>query len=611
MVKLPILGHVMSLVRNSGASRSKRQSLTREERLRLGFDQAPVGIALASADGHWLQINDRFRELIGYTREELARIPFHSITHPDDAGKEASLVRKLVGGEVESFRFQKRVMEKRGQYRAIDVVTSLVRLDDGGHFFIYVIEDSSGAAPKRADGGVREAERMLNTLIDQLSEVGIIRTDDKGVITGWNSGAERIFGYKREEVLGKNRRTLYRDADSWSGTSTRQLRASTENGGRIESEDWRVTKDGRHLWVKTAITPFQPDGTVRGFVEVVSAPAATDDRIDAREASAKQASDRALETLKAASDKTIGALRADVEQGRRTEESLREALEQIRFMGEETMNELKIMAVALRNEIDRRKLAEEDLRAAQERIAELTNPSAPFEAAGSSMEIEIGLEPEEEIAELPPRRRMQPLDGRTPVDLLLAHGDEQRSGTLVISSGERVKEIFFDKGKVFACASNDPQKFLTQRLIELRYITEEQRLKALEIKRDTQLALGRILLILGAITEEQLVEVMRAKMEDEIAEVFDWKDATWVFAEGEVPSLQLVPLRVEITTLVVNRLAGNDARLVGSAAPKSKKKYHRADCTVAARIADKVRITFANGNDAIGQGYEACRLCFR
>ncbi|HWS71010.1 MAG TPA: PAS domain S-box protein, partial [Thermoanaerobaculia bacterium] len=157
MVKLPIVGHVMSLVRSSGAGKTKRLSLSREERLRLGFDQAPVGIALASADGHWLQINDRFRDLIGYTREELARITFHSITHPEDAKKEAALVRKLVGGDVDSFRFEKRVMEKRGRYRAIDVVTSVVRLDGGGHFFVYVIEDSAHAAPKRADGGVREA----------------------------------------------------------------------------------------------------------------------------------------------------------------------------------------------------------------------------------------------------------------------------------------------------------------------------------------------------------------------------------------------------------------------------------------------------------------------
>lgn len=605
MAKLPIVGRVMSLIRSSGVGNTKRSLLTREERLRLGFEQAPVGIALASADGHWLQINDRFRELIGYTREELARITFHSITHPEDAKKEAGLVRKLVGGDVDSFRFEKRVMEKRGQYRAIDVVTSLVRLEGGGHFFIYVIEDSVQAAPKRADGGVREAEKMLATLVDELQDVAIIRTDEKGVITGWNRGAQRIFGYQRDEILGKNRRTLYRDADSWSGTSTRQLKAATEVSDRIESEDWRVTKDGRHIWIKTAITPFRPDGTVRGFIEVVGAPAATDTTIDP-----KAATERAVESLKAAHEKTVAALRADVDKGKRTEESLREALEQIRVMGEETMNELKIMTVALRNEIDRRKAVEDELRAANERIAELTNASVPAEAAGVPAEIEIDLEPEE-VIEIPPRRRLKSMEGKTPVDLLLAHEEEQRSGTLILSTGDRVKEIFFDKGRVFACASNDPQKFLTQRLIELGFITEEQRLRAMEIKRETHLALGRILLILGAITEEQLVEVMRTKMEDELGEAFEWKEAKWVFVEGEVPSLQLVPLRIEITPLVVQRLAQNEVPLVGSSAPKSKKKYHRADCSVAARIAAKARVTFANEKDAEAQGYEACRLCFR
>ena len=604
MVKLPIVGRVMSLIRKSGVGNTKRPLLTREERLRLGFEQAPVGIALASADGHWLQINDRFRELIGYTREELARITFHSITHPEDAKKEAGMVRKLVGGDVDSFRFEKRVMEKRGQYRSIDVVTSLARLEGGGHFFIYVIDDSVQSAPKRADGGVREAEKMLATLIDELQDVAIIRTDEKGVITGWNRGAQRIFGYQRDEILGKNRRTLYRDADSWSGTSTRQLKVATEGTDRVESEDWRVAKDGKHLWVKTAITPFRPDGTVRGFIEVVGAPSATDATIDA-----KAAAERAVESLKASHEKALAALRADVDKGKRTEESLREALEQIRVMGEETMNELKIMTVALRNEIDRRKTVEDELRAANERIAELTNTVVPVEAAGVPDEIEIDLE--EEVIEIPAPRRLQAMEGRTPVDLLLAHEQEQRSGTLILSKEDRVKEIFFDKGRVFACASNDPQKFLTQRLIELGFITEEQRLRAMEIKRETQLALGRILLILGAITEEQLVTVMRTKMEDEIAEAFGWKEAKWMFVEGEVPSLQLVPLRIEITPLVVQRLAQNEVPLVGSSAPKSKKKYHRADCSVATRIAAKARVTFANEQEAEQQGYEACRLCFR
>ena len=87
-------------------------------------------------------------------------------------------------------------------------------------------------------------------------------------------------------------------------------------------------------------------------------------------------------------------------------------------------------------------------------------------------------------------------------------------------------------------------------------ITEEQRQKALDIQRETQLALGRILIILGALTENQLHDAMRGKAEDEIRELSTWTDAKYVFVEEEIPTLQLVPLRIDVAELIVHQLRG-------------------------------------------------------
>ncbi|HXH90516.1 MAG TPA: PAS domain S-box protein, partial [Thermoanaerobaculia bacterium] len=68
MVKLPTVDRVISLVRKPGQPLpSAAASKTRESRLRGAFDHAPVGIALASMHGTWLETNERFCELIGYT----------------------------------------------------------------------------------------------------------------------------------------------------------------------------------------------------------------------------------------------------------------------------------------------------------------------------------------------------------------------------------------------------------------------------------------------------------------------------------------------------------------------------------------------------------------
>jgi PAS domain S-box-containing protein len=551
MVKLPMFGHVMSLMRRPVQKAGRGGVASRDERLRLGFDRAPLGIAFASPDGSWLQVNEHFRALIGYTREELARITLHSITHPEDARRETALVKKLVAGDLESYRLEKRVMEKKGRYRTIEVVVSLVRTASGEpDFFICVAHEP----PARRAAATQEV-----SIADLLHDIAVIRTDEKGIVHGWNAGAERILGYSASEMLGKNRRTLFRDADSWEGRSTRQMKAVSDTE-RMEAEDWRVAKDGRHLWVRSILAPLRIDGVMKGYVEIITPPAPVDPR-------------KGLEA-------TIDSLRSEVETGKRKEESLRDALEEVRIMGEQTMNELRIMTVALRKEMDRRKELEQQLR--------------------EPVVIEEELVRIEETAP----RSWSPLE-QPAAELLAGLAEAQRTGTLILATGERQLEVFFEKGRVYSCASNDPTSFLAQRLIDAGIISDDDRRRAIELREHTSLALGRILLILGAVTEGQLIEAMRAKIAEQLKDVLTWSDARWAFVEGEVPSLQLVPLRLEVAELL--RPA---ARFVASPSPKSR-KYHAPDCISVKRIAPAALVVFAGIDEAKTRGYDACRICVK
>ncbi|HEX9460002.1 MAG TPA: DUF4388 domain-containing protein, partial [Thermoanaerobaculia bacterium] len=342
--------------------------------------------------------------------------------------------------------------------------------------------------------------------------------------------------------------------------------------------------------------------------------------------------------------KTLDVLRAEVRKRQQTEEALRSAIEELRVSGEQVMDELKIMTDALRKELERRKRAEEELRAIHERVARavVTPPAAAeSEIVSTSM---------------PPQRKWKSHGDATPAELLVKHASQQRTGRLVIASGSREKELFIEKGKIISCSSNDPSRFLAQRLISSGLITEEQRQKALEIRRETQLALGRILVILGALTENQLHDAMRRKAEEEIAELSTWTEAKYVFVEEEIPTLQLVPLRMDVAEMVVHQLehrdeshvvslpaidvasivdeavsdlviddiassadeithnieaiASNAEILIASVSGKTK-RFHRASCATAKRFADETRVVFMSAEDAIAAGYDACRMCFR
>lgn len=622
MVKIPSVDQMISLVRKPGAP----PGLTghRDARLREAFEHAPVGIALISVDGGWLQYNERFRQLVGYTREQLARMTFTDLTHPDDAKREATLMRRMMAGDTRDYRIAKRIIEKKGKYREVEVVCAIAGSDDGAPFLIYLVDEP--ARQTQGHGQTRSpahsAEQLILAVVDQLTDFAVIRTDDKGFIAGWNAGAERILGYTREEVIGRPRRMLYRDHEHWAGKSSQQLMEASESG-RLDLEDWRVARDGRHLWVKTSLTPVRVDGAVKGFVEVIRAP---DARVEPQTES-KQA---------------IDALRAELVRRKQAEESARSTIDDLRASAEQTMDELKIMTDALRKELERRKKAEEELRAIHERVARaVVTPAAPSESEIVS-------------TSMPPSRKWKPLGNVTPAELLVQHASQQRTGRLVIASGSREKELFIERGKIISCSSNDPSRFLAQRLISHGMISEEQRQKALEIQRETHLALGRILVILGALTENQLHDAMRQKTEDEIAELSGWSEAKYVFVEEEIPTMQLVPLRVDVAELLVHQLdhrheasalqaidvtsivdevvsdlviddiasaadeiahnieaiASSAEILVANASGKTK-RFHRASCATAKRFADETRVVFMSADDAVNAGYDACRMCFR
>ena len=270
-------------------------------------------------------------------------------------------------------------------------------------------------------------------------------------------------------------------------------------------------------------------------------------------------------------------------------------------------NELRILATALRNEMQRRKAAEAKAAPREE------EPVPPAAA---------------------PARGWKTLDGIAPAELLVRQASDRRSGTLVVAQGERRTEIFFQEGMIFSVATNEPSRFLSQRLIARGVITEEQRERALDIQRETHLALGRILVILGTISEARLLAEIRAKAEEEIADLVEWRDAKYVFVEGPIPTLQLVPLRLDVAPLVVQQielrafaaaegdiereLEANFAALAAVgieiliANPSAKtKKFHRASCPTTRRFDDETRVVFTAVREAEAAGYERCRMCFR
>ena len=92
--------------------KAQRQFVDSEKRFRVTFEQAAVGIAHVSIDGGWMRVNQRFCEIAGYSQQELSRLNFSDITHPDDVEADWAQARALLRGELSTYSMQKRYIRK-------------------------------------------------------------------------------------------------------------------------------------------------------------------------------------------------------------------------------------------------------------------------------------------------------------------------------------------------------------------------------------------------------------------------------------------------------------------------------------------------------------------
>jgi PAS domain S-box-containing protein len=106
-------------------------------------------------------------------------------------------------------------------------------------------------------------------LVESLNDYAIVTLDSGGRVSCWNTGAERITGYKHREVMGRNFSILYTPEDIGSDKPRKDLERATATGGHVE-ERWQTRKDGSHFWANTVIVPLQDfHGQPHGFAKVI------------------------------------------------------------------------------------------------------------------------------------------------------------------------------------------------------------------------------------------------------------------------------------------------------------------------------------------------------
>ncbi len=127
----------------------------------------------------------------------------------------------------------------------------------------------------------------------------------------------------------------------------------------------------------------------------------------------------------------------------------------------------------------------------------------------------------------------------------------RQTGTLSVTNGIEDKKVFFENGEIVSSSTSHPKGYLGQFLLSKGVITEEILARAMAVQEEQGGLLGEILIEGGAIETEMLDQILKLKTEENIFELFAWKEGTFEFLDGELPLHGLVPMAIHVTGLVM------------------------------------------------------------
>ena len=132
-----------------------------------------------------------------------------------------------------------------------------------------ILESGADAIEKRrAEEELRLSEQRFRYLVQGVTDYAIYMLDPQGLVTNWNSGAERIKGYAPEEIVGQHFSTFYTEQDKTLGLPEVALETARTTG-RYEREGLRVRKDGTRFWANVVIDAIHDEnGELIGFAKV-------------------------------------------------------------------------------------------------------------------------------------------------------------------------------------------------------------------------------------------------------------------------------------------------------------------------------------------------------
>jgi PAS domain S-box-containing protein len=239
-----------------------------EERFRQLVDSVTdYAIFMLTPQGNIASWNSGAERIKGYRAEEILGKHF-SLFYPSEDVASGKPARELEIAAREGRYVEEgwRVRKTGETFWAHVTITAL--RDPSGRVTCYSKVTRDVTELRNANEALRQSEERLRLMVEAVRDYAIFLLDPEGRVATWNIGAERLKGYRADEIIGEHFSVFYPEEARRRNHPAYELRRATAEG-RYEEEGWRVRKDGSRFWANVVITAlFDQEGRHKGFTKV-------------------------------------------------------------------------------------------------------------------------------------------------------------------------------------------------------------------------------------------------------------------------------------------------------------------------------------------------------
>jgi PAS domain S-box-containing protein len=251
-----------AFIRDITDRKRNEEALQRSEARKTAvLDTALDAIVSIDENGRIIEWNPAAERIFGYSRElalgrDMAELILPRVA--DDPPPRKGLARYIQTGRGRMLGHRTEMMALRANGAEFPIEITITKIPgDGPPVFTSFIRDITER--RRTEEALRKSEERFRLLIEGVEDYAIFMLDTHGRVTTWNAGAERIVGYRAQEIIGRRFHRFYTKEDVERKKPDQALTVATAEG-RYQDDRWLVCKDGSQFWASFVITALRDEG---------------------------------------------------------------------------------------------------------------------------------------------------------------------------------------------------------------------------------------------------------------------------------------------------------------------------------------------------------------